>query len=229
MNRRLTLTLTLVLALGMVAVTGCQKKPPKGAQQVQADQQRTPQEDGAAPVAADGTVTVGSLTAMLPAGWQSVAPSAPMRKAELLIPNVNRDGIPGFITVFYFGPQAGSVDMNIERWAGQFEQTNGQPLTEKMVKRKTFMANGLKVTLVSFTGTQRPSQMPGGAQMHPMKKFMNISGIVLTPEGPWFFKGTGPEKLMKANKSGFKSFLSSMVYHGSEAVNPSSDTQSMGN
>lgn len=222
MNRRLTYALATLLAVGMIATTGCQKKPPKGSQQVQTEQPMTQQGGQAAPVDKDGTITVGPLTATLPNGWESVAPSAPMRKAELKIPSMDKNGVPGFITVFYFGPQAGSIDMNIERWVGQFEQANGQPLSDDMVKREHFKANDLDVTMVSFSGTQRASQMPGSPQMHAIPGFMNVSGIVITPEGPWFFKGVGPEMLMTANKGMFKSFLTSMSYHAEAASNPHS-------
>jgi len=228
MNQRWTFAGVLTLSVGLLMVSGCQKKPPKGAQKVEPAPQTAQPGPEAAPVAEDGTITLGPLTAKLPAGWQSVAPNAPMRKAEIQIPATDEGGIPGTITVFYFGPQAGSVDMNIERWVGQFEQPGGEPLTQEMVKRETFTANGLEVTMVSFAGTQRASQMPGSVQMHALSGFMNVSGIVVTPDGPWFFKGTGPEKLMSSNHANFKTFLKSMEYHGQQAASPQSAQHGMG-
>jgi len=64
--------------------------------------------------------------------------------------------------------------------------------------------------------------------MHALSGFMNVSGIVVTPDGPWFFKGTGPEKLMSSNHANFKTFLKSMEYHGQQAASPQSAQHGMG-
>lgn len=213
MNRTTRTLLAALLALSLGAVAGCQKKAPEGAHKVDEGSQAgtTTEQAPAIAVAEDGSFTVGPLTGKLPEGWESRPPSSAMRTGEFLIENPEENGLPGLVTVFYFGPSAGTVEMNIDRWVGQFTQADGAPLTPEMVNRETFESDGMDITMVSFAGKMGASSM-GGVQMHEMAGWMNVSGIVLTPQGPWFFKGTGPEALMTAEKGKFKAMLESFTY-----------------
>lgn len=211
MNRSLRTLLAALLAASLLVVAGCQKKAPEGAKAISEDNAGTMPETEAVAVADDGSFTIGPLSGTLPEGWESRAPASAMRKGEFLIDNPADGGLPGLVTAFYFGPNAGTVEMNIDRWAGQFKQADGTPVSPDMVKRETFTSNDLEITLVSFTGTMGASSM-GGVQMHEMADWMNVSGIVITPQGPWFFKGTGPEALMTAQMDNFRSLLKSFTY-----------------
>ena len=73
------------------------------------------------------TFTAGDFSFAVPEGWISVAPSSPMRKAELRVPGPEGTGEAGeaIITVFHFGPgKGGTVQQNVDRWFGQFDGDN---------------------------------------------------------------------------------------------------------
>lgn len=143
--------------------------------------------------------SAGALQFELPAGWQSEQPSSQMRIAQASIPG---PGGPGQLVVFYFGPdQGGTVEANIERWIGQMEVAPG---TEP--SRETFEANGHPVTVVDVKGTLLPSTM-GSGPAEPQPNSRLLGAVVETPGGPWFFKATGPEATMAAERDAFLSML----------------------
>jgi hypothetical protein len=138
----------------------------------------------------------------LPAGWQAEQPSSSMRMAQASIPG---PGGPGQLTVFYFGPGGGGgVEANIERWIGQMEVAPGtQPA------RETFDANGYRITVVDVEGTLLPSTM-GTGPTTPQPDSRLLGAVVEGPGGPWFFKATGPEATLAAERDAFLSMLRSV-------------------
>jgi hypothetical protein len=64
--------------------------------------------------------TVGGFTFARPESWEWVAPTSPMRKAQLSVPG--KSGVPpAEVTFFHFGAgQGGSVQANVDRWFKQF-------------------------------------------------------------------------------------------------------------
>src|SRR5690606_2877124 len=62
------------------------------------------------------------LTWTDPPGWQR-GPDRPMRAATYSVPKAEGDAQDGELAVFYFGAgQGGDVEMNINRWTGQFTE-----------------------------------------------------------------------------------------------------------
>jgi hypothetical protein len=106
--------------------------------------------------------------------------------------------------VFYFGPGVGgSVDENVQRWAGQF---GGKPT----VKRTDKDTHGLKVARVEIAG---PFLAPG-ADMKSQGTFPNwrmLGAIVDGKEGRVFFKLTGPDAGVLAARDGFDALLASLA------------------
>jgi hypothetical protein len=135
----------------------------------------------------------------LPAGWQSEQPSSSMRMAQAAIPG---PGGPGQLVVFYFGPGGGGgVEANVQRWIGQMEVDPGtQPAQE------TFDANGYRVTVIDVKGTLLPSTMGTGPET-PQPDSRLLGAVVEGPGGPWFFKVTGPEATVEAERDAFLTML----------------------
>src|SRR5580765_4871781 len=80
-----------------------------------------------------------------PAGWTSVTPSSPMRRAQYRVPGPGGDGE---CAVFYFGPgQGGDPHANATRWAGQFTHPDGTPAADT-VKTSTLQVGDVKVLMV---------------------------------------------------------------------------------
>jgi hypothetical protein len=131
----------------------------------------------------------------VPAGWVTNAPRA-MRVATYSVGDAE-------CAVFYFGPgQGGSVDDNIERWAGQFGNKPAPKRDDKVV-------HGLKVSRVEIAG---PFLAPG-MDMKSQGTFPNwrlLGAIVEGAQGRVYFKLTGPDAAVKAAATDFDGLLASL-------------------
>jgi len=139
--------------------------------------------------------SVAGIAWTVPAGWVTNAPRA-MRVATYSVGDAE-------CAVFYFGAgQGGSIDDNIERWAGQFE---GKPTP----KRSDKVVHGLKVARVEIEG---PFLAPG-MDMKSQGTFPNwrmLGAIVDGAQGRVFFKFTGPDAAVKAASKDFDALIASL-------------------
>jgi hypothetical protein len=94
-----------------------------------------------------------AITWQKPAAWSEVANASSMRLATYRVPRASGDDADAEITVSRAG---GSVDANIERWVGQFDQAGKDDRTVRTV-------HGLKVTVVEVGGTYVPGTMSSSA------------------------------------------------------------------
>ena len=133
--------------------------------------------------------SAGSLSWTAPTAWKVDAPR-PMRAATYKLPAAKGDAEEGECAVFYFGQgQGGSVEMNVQRWVGQFE--GARPPTQKKEKVARF-----DVTTLELEGTY----LGGGGPMGPKTSkpgYKLLGAIAEGPEGPVFFKLTGPAKTVE--------------------------------
>lgn len=149
-----------------------------------------------------GQAQEGSIQFDIPANWQQQPPASSMRLAQATIPG---SGGPGDLAVFFFGPGGGGgVEANIQRWIDQMEPTPGSnPQPE------SFDANGFRVTWIDVSGTLLPSNMgTGPATEQPNSRL--FGAVVEGPGGPWFFKATGPEATLAAERENFLKMLRSV-------------------
>jgi len=164
---------------------------------------------GSAVALADGTAGI-QWTA--PAGWIQDQPR-PMRAATYKIPAAKGDPEGGECGVFYFGTgQGGSVDANVQRWVGQFEQADGKP-SSQVAKISQDKVKDLAVTRVEVSGTYTGA---GGPMMQsaPIKKpgFKLLGAIVQAPQGAVFFKFTGPVKTVDGARADLEKLLKSISH-----------------
>jgi hypothetical protein len=146
----------------------------------------------------------------VPPGWRPETPSSRMRQAQYAIPAAAGDGEDGECAVFYFGPgQGGDVDSNIHRWAAQFTGPGDAAAQPQVGEVK---AGSATVTRVEVAGTYHPSAMTmtGGTPLPPRPGYLLFGAILPTPQSSWFFKCTGPEKTMNANRAAFDAMIASM-------------------
>ncbi|MES1243332.1 MAG: hypothetical protein ABUT39_17095 [Acidobacteriota bacterium] len=144
----------------------------------------------------------GAIDFAVPANWQSEPPASSMRIAQAAIPG---PGEPGSLVVFYFGAGGGGgVEANIQRWIDQMEVPAGtSPAPE------TFEANGYRVTWIDVPGTLKPSTMgTGPATEQPNSRL--LGAVVEGAGGPWFFKATGPDSTISAERDNFLAMLKSV-------------------
>jgi len=141
-----------------------------------------------------------------PAGWTEVEPASSMRVAQY---RVDGEGGAAECVVFYFGPnQGGGAMANAERWAGQFTQPDGSSSRERM-KIVDIEGASVPVRLVEVTGTYDGGMTMTDQPATPSPGFMLLGGIVEGPDAPWFFKMTGPEAVVRAERERFVGVLRS--------------------
>jgi hypothetical protein len=144
-----------------------------------------------------------------PAGWIAEPPANSMRRAQYRVPGAAGDGE---CVVFYFGPgQGGSPMANAERWASQFTNAQGQPATDTM-KTSTEVVNGAQLLHVEARGTYLSGGMMGDPVV-PKPGSALLGAVVAGPDANWFFKFTGPEATVEAQRTAFQELLRS-VRHG---------------
>lgn len=206
---------TSILIVSGMLLLGCDRqeiRPVKQASQPpMMQQQATPQP---LTVGQDRHIHIDNLHLTLPESWTPTAPTNNMRKAQFTM-KAAEGAEPGEMAVFYFGPSAGGIESNLTRWYNQFEQPDGKN-TSDVVVREEFEVDGMKTILIHFIGTMKTATMPGMPNTGPKTDWMNLSAIVVTPQGPWFFKSTGPAKTLKEHISVTKQFINgiSLTHQG---------------
>jgi len=145
----------------------------------------------------------GGVHWTMPAGWKAEA-QRPMRLATYTVAPGGECG------VYYFGKgQGGGVEANIDRWIGQFLQSDGKP-SKAAAKIEKRTVHSLPVTTLdvsgAYTGMAGPTAQPGPA----VPGYRMLGAIVEAPEGSIFIKFTGPAKTIAANHAAFQKMLASM-------------------
>jgi hypothetical protein len=134
-----------------------------------------------------------------------------MRVAQYRVPGPGGDAE---CVVFYFGPgQGGDPRSNALRWASQFTQPDGRPSAEVM-RSEALAGTPRPVQLVELTGTYDGGMTMTDAPAERRPGYMLLGGIADGPDAPWFFKFTGPEATVRAQREAFVGLLRSLR-HGS--------------
>jgi len=132
------------------------------------------------------------------------APSSPMRKAQYAIRPEDPSGSAAQLTVFYFGPgQGGSVQDNLDRWVQQVDPPGDTP-PEDAAEVTRDEVRGMPVSLVTSVGTF------AGLDGVPHDDWRLLGAIIEGPEGPVFFKLTGPKALVDRGESAFRALVQSL-------------------
>jgi len=138
-----------------------------------------------------------SLAWTKPASWSDAPNASAMRIATFKAPVAAGDKVAPEMTVMQAG---GSLDANIDRWAGQFGDEGKASL-----KRESRTLAGYEAVVVSARG-------PYGGMSGEVKAgetYALLAAIVMTPDMPYFFKMTGPVKSVEAARKDFEALLTS--------------------
>lgn len=126
-----------------------------------------------------------------------------MRRAQYAIPGAAGEGQ---LAVFFFGVgQGGDIEQNLQRWYGQFERTDAPPT------RDGRQVGSMRATVTFATGRFNAGGMGAGPQ-GPQDNWALLGAIVETPQGPWFFKLTGPKDTIVAARGAFDAMVDSMQW-----------------
>lgn len=137
------------------------------------------------------------LTAPKPETWEPAPPENSMQNARYVVPG---DAGPATLVIFFFGPgMGGSVQANIDRWAGQYQSAEGGPVEPRVDE---FEANGMDITFVELRGTYL-----GMGTSAPEQETLFLSGIVEAPVGRVFIRLVGPSETVEANREAFMALL----------------------
>lgn len=132
-----------------------------------------------------------------PAGW-TAGPEKPMRKATLLIPATD-GGAGAELAVTAFPGDVGGNLANVNRWRGQLSLP---PIGEAELGAtlQHLDVGALHVDVVELVG---PATSSAAAQ--------RVLGAVVPYSGAtWFFKLSGPDALVAAQKDAFLAFIRSV-------------------
>lgn len=186
--------IVIVAALGFVAWKQY-ATPPAASQSPMGS--GMPPADGATMPPAEEPADPG-LHWTVPNGWRTGEPRM-MRYATY-----TTDGVE--CAVFYFGKgQGGSIDENIDRWAGQFE---GSPNPTREVRT----VNGMRMTRVRIDGTW--TQPGADMKSQGTQPGWRLEGaIVEGPQGMVFFKMTGEAGPVGRATPALESLLASLSAH----------------
>jgi hypothetical protein len=122
-----------------------------------------------------------------------------MRAAQAVI---DGPGGPAELAVFHFGAgQGGDIEANIQRWIAQIVP---QPGTSP--QRESFDGDGVRITWVDAEGTLQAGQM-GMGPTTPQPNSRLLGAVVEGDGGPWFFKATGPDLTLAAQRLAFRGML----------------------
>ena len=155
-----------------------------------------------------GAAASGEIAWTAPKEWVAETPKSGMRKAQYRLPAAPGDKEAGECVVYYFGAgQGGDAKANLDRWAAQFRGWG-----KASPKFSETTAGGFRISRAEVHGTYTPSPMSmgGGPDPEPKADSMLLGAIVPGPDANWFFKCTGPEKTMEANRARFDALLASL-------------------
>jgi hypothetical protein len=98
---------------------------------------------------------------------------------------------------------------NAQRWAGQFKLADGKP-AESAMKTSTTSAGGLTILHVEVKGTYNGGMTMTAEPATPKPGYMLLGAVAEGPDANWFFKFTGPESTVMAQRAAFDSLLASL-------------------
>ncbi len=135
----------------------------------------------------------------VPEKWRTVPNPSTMRIATYRVP-----AAPGAEEAEMSVARAGgSVDDNIERWVGQFQEAAKETRAVKKV-------HGVKVTIVELGGTYLGGGAMGGAPVSHTGWSL-LAAIVESAGSPYFFKLTGPAATVRAARPAFDALVESVA------------------
>ncbi|MGK2857884.1 MAG: hypothetical protein ACSLFQ_11825 [Thermoanaerobaculia bacterium] len=195
-------TMPVLFAISLLALPACSKpaQPSETAAASQASKQADPHASVtdtslALMTEAASSPAEAAIAYDFPEGWTRVKPKSMMRMDQATIVGPGGDGE---LAVFFFGTGGGGgVQANLDRWAEQID--GGTPVTS------AFEHGGYKISWVESAGTLIASGMGGSSESMP--NYRLLGAVVEGEGGPWFFKATGPDATMTAQKESFLAML----------------------
>jgi hypothetical protein len=100
---------------------------------------------------------------------------------------------------------------NAQRWASQFSMPDGSPAGKNM-KTSEIEVGGLKVILVEVGGTYNGGMTMSAAPAPPKPGYRLLGAVAPGPDANWYFKFTGPDATVNAQRAAFESMVRSLKH-----------------
>ena len=152
-----------------------------------------------------------------PAGWIAVDPLEPERVAEFVVPRAAEDAEDAECVVYHFGgdddqddqDSVGGVEAQLERWTNEMLQPDGRPSAD-VATTSRIEVDGRQVTMLDVPGIFAAEVLPGSGMRHYKREFRLKAAAVESPDGPFFFKLTGPDQTVTHWESAFAALVDSI-------------------
>lgn len=173
-----------------------------------------PEVDTSGVTFAEAPVSFDGVTFRVPVGWDA-APSAgggafaASRKAQYRMAPAEGDAEAAEVVVTHFPGMRGMDEQNLQRWYRQFTQPDGQPTTEVTTRIDFQTVGGVGVLLVDIPGTMAGGGGMSGTATADKPNYRMLAAILNHPNGPHFFKLTGPSASVEKWKGSAVAFLKS--------------------
>ena len=146
-----------------------------------------------------------------PDDWIRIESRSPMRVAEFILPKIEGDAEDAELVLYFFGGAGGTVQANLERWTNQMRQPDGRPSAD-VATTTSFEIGDLPVTVLDVPGIFSAAVRPGSSMRHHKPNFRLKAAVVETPDGPYFFKLTGPDQTVIHWDDRFTTLLESVSF-----------------
>lgn len=149
----------------------------------------------------------GALVCDAPPEWKRTAPASAMRLSQFIVPRAKGDTEDGELAVFYFGNSgAGGIDETFERWASAFDDVARSKATQTTRKAAGMDARFFEV-VGTFDASKTMAPMMGADAGGPPKEMALLGAILAAPDGPYYFKLSGPKATIAAARPAFDKML----------------------
>lgn len=141
----------------------------------------------------------GPHSIAVPASWKIENVQKPMRAMTVTVAKAEGDDEDAELSVFIFPGNAGGLDANVKRWAGQF---GGEKSIKDQRDVKTEAGSTAKVVEIE-------GNFAGGMGALPKDNYKMLGSFIETPEAAHVFKLVGPPKTINAHKAEFDKMIGS--------------------
>ncbi len=159
--------------------------------------------------AAQSTAGTGPLIFEAQEGWFVEQPANSMRAAQYRLPAAEGAAADADaeLVVFHFGSGGGGgFEVNLARWASQFELPDGgSPL--EAVRQSSREVAGMSVREVELEGTYVAETSPGSGQRVNEPGWALRAAVIEAPTGPYYVKLVGPQSTVERWEDSYRAFV----------------------
>ena len=152
----------------------------------------------------DGYSRIGNLQGVVPDAWMRENPSNSMRLAQFNISDKSKR-----CELIVFSGIGGSVDANLNRWLGQFLDSDKKRMTDYSTVRNEKI-HELEITFAYTAGIYLKSGMGNRGPTVEKPNYGLLAAIVRAKNETYYFKCTGPKKTLDNYINSFETFIRSL-------------------